>query len=87
VNLEVELLGKRLFSSDLGRPPTGPSGIVRMAAVEGVVDHDLAPGEELDVRTAHTEVLDLLMGKQIVVRHDVERLAHAPDIGRTDRRP
>jgi len=58
-----------------------------MAAVERVVDHDFAPREELDVRTADTEVLYLLMREQIVVRHDVEGLAHASDIGHTDRRP
>ena len=83
----MEVLGQKLFSSDLGRPQTRPSGIVRMSPVEGVVNHDFAPGEELDVRTAHTEVLDLLMREQIVVRHHVEGLAHAPDIGQTDRRP
>lgn len=87
MNLEVEILGQRLFPSDFGGPLAGPSGFVRVAAVEGMVDHDLAPREELDVRPAHAEVLHFLVREQIFFGHHVERLAHTPAIGRDDGGP
>ena len=83
----MEVLSERLFSSDFGGPLTRPSGIVRMAAVESMVNHHLPFGEELDVRAAHAEVLNLLVREQILLGHDVEGLAHPSDIGRTAGRP
>lgn len=60
-DLEQEIFGQSLLPSDLARAPAGPRGILAVAPVERVVDHDLPSGEELDMGSTDAQVRDLLM--------------------------
>jgi hypothetical protein len=72
-----------LLPSDLVRTLAGPCGVIAVAPVESVVDHDFASREELDMGSTDAQVCDFFMPQPILGRDDVKRLAHPRP---TDRR-
>jgi hypothetical protein len=81
----VQFLGKGLITGDFPRPLPGPGWHIAVSSVEGVMDDDLPPGEELDVGTTDAKVGDLFMFEPIIGRYYVEGFTHRSPIGRLGR--
>lgn len=77
--MESSLIGlwrEGLVGADLLGSSPRPVQIGGVPPVQGMVDDDLPPGEELDVWTADALVRYLFVLKQVVGRDNVEGLAH-----------
>lgn len=57
-----------------------------VSPVQGVMDDDLAAGEELDVWAADADIRDLFVFEPVLGGNDVERLTHRCTSRRLERR-